>query len=488
MTVAHQSDAIEDCENRQQERTPLPKFQLFIIFLIQFAEPITATVIAPFVNQFVRDTGVIRGDERRTGYYAGIIGSAFFFSEALTVFHWGRISDWVGRRPVLLLGPIGLSFAMLSFGLSTSFWSMLASRCVQGVFNGNIGVSKVVLAEITDSTNIGDAFAMVSLVWSFGSSIGPILGGILSQPATRWPFLFGKISLFRDHPYFLPCAAASLLAFASGAIAFISLKETLPSAVAQQKIDGQMNSSVEAAKSNTDSTTRLLEDHDSVDYGSSEGSNVSRESRRRSSSTILDTEQPPPFKALLTPQVIITLSVYTFLAFVDMSSQILLPLVYSTSIPLGGLGFDAYQIGVILGVWGVINVIVQLSFLGNLIRRFGPTKVHIFSQCSYVWNIGLYPLLSFLVKRSGRVDAKVWTVMIVQLALRLTNNMAYGSIQVLIVDVAPNRASLGATNGLAQALGCVGRSIAPAAISAFTAEEATITPKGPAYKQPHAHY
>lgn len=53
--------------------TPLPRFQLFIIYLIQFAEPITATVIYPFINQFVRETGVTRGDERRTGYYAGII-------------------------------------------------------------------------------------------------------------------------------------------------------------------------------------------------------------------------------------------------------------------------------------------------------------------------------------------------------------------------------------------------------------------------------
>lgn len=55
------------------KRTPLPKFQLFIVFLIQFSEPVTSTVIYPFVNQFVRDTGVIDGDERKTGYYAGII-------------------------------------------------------------------------------------------------------------------------------------------------------------------------------------------------------------------------------------------------------------------------------------------------------------------------------------------------------------------------------------------------------------------------------
>jgi hypothetical protein len=53
--------------------TPLPKFQIFIVYLIQLAEPITGLVIYPFINQFVRETGITHGDERRTGYYAGII-------------------------------------------------------------------------------------------------------------------------------------------------------------------------------------------------------------------------------------------------------------------------------------------------------------------------------------------------------------------------------------------------------------------------------
>jgi hypothetical protein len=53
--------------------TPLPKLQIFILFLTLFSEPITAWVIFPFINQFVRETGITQGDERKTGYYAGII-------------------------------------------------------------------------------------------------------------------------------------------------------------------------------------------------------------------------------------------------------------------------------------------------------------------------------------------------------------------------------------------------------------------------------
>ena len=55
------------------KRTPLPKLQIFILFLTLLLEPITALVIYPFINQFVRETGITQGDERKTGHYAGII-------------------------------------------------------------------------------------------------------------------------------------------------------------------------------------------------------------------------------------------------------------------------------------------------------------------------------------------------------------------------------------------------------------------------------
>jgi len=68
-------DDLDDSPPPKPKRTPLPRYQLFIVYLTQVTEPITASVIYPFVNQFVRDTGVIDGDERKTGYYAGVIVS-----------------------------------------------------------------------------------------------------------------------------------------------------------------------------------------------------------------------------------------------------------------------------------------------------------------------------------------------------------------------------------------------------------------------------
>jgi hypothetical protein len=68
-------DSILPVEQALTKSTPLPKLQLFSILYIQFSEPITTTVIYPFIIQLIRDTGITGGDEAKTGYYSGFIVS-----------------------------------------------------------------------------------------------------------------------------------------------------------------------------------------------------------------------------------------------------------------------------------------------------------------------------------------------------------------------------------------------------------------------------
>lgn len=60
------------------KETPLPKLQLFLLLYLQLAEPVTSTVVYPFVNQLVRQTGVTGGDDEKTGYFAGLIVSLYY--------------------------------------------------------------------------------------------------------------------------------------------------------------------------------------------------------------------------------------------------------------------------------------------------------------------------------------------------------------------------------------------------------------------------
>lgn len=413
----------DECDEQpfiqEPKRTPLPVVPLLVIFLIQFAEPITGTVIYPFINQFVRATGVTDGDERKTGYFAGLLQSLFFLAEAVTVFYWGRASDRFGRKPILLLGPLGLSCAMLSFGLSNNFWMLVLCRCLQGVFNGNIGVSKTVMAEVTDSTNIADAFALMPLVWTAGLTIGPIIGGVLSEPATRWPLLFGN-EFFVHYPYFLPCAMAALIAFLSAPIGFLCLPETCQSVLWRRKWPRRETMTTSPSIPNA-SIVLLADGSHAPNYGSS---------GMAADDSSAEFDNAPPGHPIAPSSSQLPLSagillVYGFTSFMDMCITALQPLVWSTSIPLGGLGLDPFHIGWIMGIWGILNALFQMTFLGHMIRRFGPKNVVLFAFSCYVMTFMLYPVLSFFARSTGKVDAKVWMVLLVQLIVAASSFGAF---------------------------------------------------------------
>lgn len=73
-----------DDDDDFEKPTPLPIFELLSVFLIQLSEPITATVIYPFINELVGRTGITNGDEKKTGYYAGVIVNTKFFGLPLS--------------------------------------------------------------------------------------------------------------------------------------------------------------------------------------------------------------------------------------------------------------------------------------------------------------------------------------------------------------------------------------------------------------------
>lgn len=72
-------------------------------------------------------------------------------SSAFFILQWGRLSDRIGRRPVLLVGLTGLAVSMLCFGFAKSFPAIVISRVIAGALNGNVGVSKTVVSSLSFS-------------------------------------------------------------------------------------------------------------------------------------------------------------------------------------------------------------------------------------------------------------------------------------------------------------------------------------------------
>ncbi|KAL0953881.1 hypothetical protein HGRIS_005055 [Hohenbuehelia grisea] len=463
------SDINERIENGSSTRspdesrpaTPLPKLQLFIVLLMQAAEPISSTVIFPFINQWVRETGVTHGDEAKTGYYAGVIGSIFFIAECVTVLFWGRASDRFGRKPILLLGMLGLSFSMFSAGLSTSYLPLVLSRAAQGMFNGNVGVCKNVMAEITDSTNIADAFAFIPFMWTAGASIGPLLGGALARPAERWPAKFGKLELLRSHPYFLACASAGVFSVFAFIIGSVYLNETLPAIVKRKKMQALQPNS----RSGLLRFSRQQRMYSTLRPPAADGSSVVDESTANLTANLVcsteSSRSSPPIRAVLIRPVALSLITCAFQAFASQSWHVLLPLMYSTSIPVGGLGLDAPQIGVILAVIGVLAGSLQVMVFGRSVRRFGARRMYQVSFGTFLVTIGLFPVLSSLAKAAGHIDGRVKCVMGVQLLAFTITAMSHGSNTIYIISSVPDNESLATVNGLTQLVGSAVRALGP---------------------------
>ncbi|KDQ59075.1 hypothetical protein JAAARDRAFT_192627 [Jaapia argillacea MUCL 33604] len=437
-------------EQRKKKRTPLPWAQFSIVLFLQLAEPLTGQVISPFAPDLIRNVGITHGDETKVGYYVGLMHSLFFATEALTVLHWSRVSDHVGRKPVILTGLFGLSISMFFFGLSQSFWGLVLSRCLNGALNGNVGVIKSMMAELTDSTNLAQAYAYMPIAWSTGGTLGPMIGGALSRPAERFPELFGQNEFLKQYPYFLPCAVPATFSLLACLVTFLFLKETVSSPVSMSRLfrfrKSTANLTLQNVVASQDPSATTLPSKTKLPWD--------------------EDEKPLPLLALLNRRVVVAGANYSSLAVVDIAFRSIQPLFFSTPIHLGGLGLPPHKIGMILSVFGTLNGIFQVFFFAKIHDRWGTKNVFIAGLISAVPIFASFPLINYLARAQG-LSLSVWIVVGAQVVISVLINLSYGCIFIYITAAAPNKASMGATNGLCQTTVSIMRAIGPAVASSL---------------------
>lgn len=107
---------------------PLPWRQLSIVLFVWTCHAMSALSIQAYISQLVGGLDVVGGNEAKVGYFVGLIESFYQASMMLTTLHWNRLSDHIGRKPILLLGIFSSMSSMISFGLSQTIWKLIA-RC-----------------------------------------------------------------------------------------------------------------------------------------------------------------------------------------------------------------------------------------------------------------------------------------------------------------------------------------------------------------------
>jgi DHA1 family tetracycline resistance protein-like MFS transporter len=99
---------------------------------------------------------------------------------------WGRLSDRVGRRPVLIVSMAASVLAYLWIGSATALWMLFAARALAGACAGNIAAAQAYIADITKPEERAKGMGLIGAAFGLGFIIGPALGGLLAgnNPAT----------------------------------------------------------------------------------------------------------------------------------------------------------------------------------------------------------------------------------------------------------------------------------------------------------------
>jgi MFS transporter, DHA1 family, tetracycline resistance protein len=149
------------------------KASLFVLFLTVFVDLIGFGMVIPFLSFYAREYGA---SGTMVGGVVGIYSIMQFFFAPV----WGRLSDRVGRRPVLLISLTASFTGYLLFAFTRSLTVLFASRVIAGIGGANIGTAQAYIADSTTPENRAKGMGLIGAAFGLGFILGPPMSGILS--------------------------------------------------------------------------------------------------------------------------------------------------------------------------------------------------------------------------------------------------------------------------------------------------------------------
>lgn len=211
---------------------------LGVIFLTVVIDLLGFGLVMPFLTLQARDAfGVDAGT-------ASILGACYSGMQFLFMPVWGRLSDRVGRRPVMLSSILFSALTMAGLGVAlawseTIIWLFIA-RALSGSATANIGTASAYIADITTPEERVKGMGLIGMAFGLGFLIGPGVGGLLAEYTING----------RHGPW--ACFAAAGLSAINLVWALVGLPESLPKE-RREKIDARRLSPLRL-----DSLQRLL--------------------------------------------------------------------------------------------------------------------------------------------------------------------------------------------------------------------------------------
>jgi len=196
------------------------RWPLRILFLTVFIDLMGFGIVVPILAFVSKEYGA-------SGMTLGLILGSFSLMQFLFSPLWGRLSDRIGRRPVLMISLFGNVLGFSCFALASNVAMLFATRILSGIASASIPAAQAYIADTADEASRAKEMGRISMAFGLGLVLGPPLGGLLSS--------LGTDLILR--PNVLPGAAAAVLSSIALLMAIFALPESL-SATSSQHAKG----------------------------------------------------------------------------------------------------------------------------------------------------------------------------------------------------------------------------------------------------------